>query len=182
MKLMKSTSMSNILLAGYATPYDCIQNIIQDVFVDVSVYIESIINGKTNLFKKHSIMRVLLLFRLIMDYEYSRPFFRSAIEDSIISIEDLNIEDDIKTTSLFLLDITYRTLGGENVFENMIRKPNNQIPVHIRLAVNHETDYIKRLGGDIKKYKRTIKRTLLNTSEIDYLYNKEIRFLPKKMK
>ena len=181
MKLMKSTSMSNILLAGYATPYGCIQSIIQDVFVDVSEYIESIINGKTNLFERHSIMRVLFLFRLIMDYGYSRPFFRDAIEHNLITIEDLSIEYDIKATSLFLLDIVYKTLGGENIFENMIKKPNNQIPVHIRLAMNHETDYIKRLKGDIKKYKRTIKRTLLNTGDIDYLYNKEIRFLPKKM-
>ena len=174
--------MSNILLAGYATPYDCIQNIMQDVFVDVAGYIEGIINGKTDLFKKFSIMRVLFLFRLTMDYGYSRPFFRDAIEYSLINIEDLNIEDDIKATSLFLLDIVYRTLGGEEIFANMIKKPSSQIPVHIRLAVNHETDYIKRLEGNIKKYKRTIKKTLLNTGDIDYLYNKEIRFLPKKMK
>ena len=182
MQFMKSTTMANILLAGYATPYTYIQNSIQSIFIDTSRHIESIISGQTDLFKKHSIMRTLFLFRLMMDYEYSRPFFKTAIEDSLIKVEDLNIEENIKATSLFLLDIVYRALGGENVFENMIKKPVNHVPVHIRLAVNHETDYTKRLGGDIKKYKRTIKRTLLNTGDIDYLYNKEIRFLPEKAK
>ena len=107
-------------------------------------------------------------------------FFKRAIEDSLIEIEDLDIEDNVKATSLFLLDIAYRTLGGENIFEGMIKKLDDRIPVHIRLAINHETDYTKRLGVDLKKYRKTIKRTLLGKSSTDYLYNKEIRLLPKK--
>ena len=177
-KFMKAVNMTNILLAGYATPYDCIQKIIQNTFIDTSEYIENILNGETVLFEKHSVMRTLCFFRIMMDYEYSRPFFKQAIED-------LNIADNVKATSLFLLDIVYRTLGGENIFERMIKKPNYRIPAHIQLAVDHETDHIKRLGGGLKKYKRTIKKTLFDTKQkdsINDLYAKEIRFLPNQVK
>ena len=180
MIFMKTANMANILLAGYATPYSFIQNIIQNTFVDISEYLENIIHGKTDLFNRYSTMQILLLFRLMMDYEYSRPFFKKAIEESLIEIEDLDIEDNVKSTSLFLLDIAYRTLGGENIFEGMIKKLDDRIPVHIQLAINHETDYVKRLGVDLKKYRKTIKRTLLRKGSTDYLYDKEIRFLPKK--
>lgn len=180
MTFMKAANMANILLAGYATPYKSVKNIIQNIFVDISEYLESVISGKTILFNKYSTMRILFFFRLMMDYEYSRPFFKRAIEESLIEVEDLDIEDNVKATSLFLLDIAYRTLGGENIFEGMIKKLDDRIPVHIRLAINHETDYMKRLGVDLKKYRKTIKRTLLGKSSTGYLYNKEIRFLPKK--
>ena len=184
-KFMKAVNMTNILLAGYATPYECIQKIIQNTFIDTSEYIENILNGETVIFEKHSVMRTLCFFRIMMDYEYSRPFFKQAIEDSLIKIEDLNIDDNVKATSLFLLDIVYRSLGGENIFERMIKKPNYRVPVHIQLAVDHETDHIKRLGGGLKKYKRTIKKTLWDTKQkdsINDLYAKEIRFLPTQVK
>ena len=179
-KLMKAINMTNILLAGYATPYDCVQKIIQNTFIDTSEYIESIIKGETAIFQKYSVMSTLCFFRVMMDYEYSRPFFKQAIEDSLINIEELNIANEVKATSLFLLDIVHRTLGGENIFEQMIKKLNHQIPVHIQLAVYHETEYMKRLGGGLKKYKRTLKKTLLDTNKagsINYLYAKEIRRL-----
>ena len=59
MTFMKAANMANILLAGYATPYKSIKNIIQNIFVDISEYLESVFSGKTNLFNKYSTMRIL---------------------------------------------------------------------------------------------------------------------------
>lgn len=116
-----------------------------------------------------------------MDYEYSRPFFQQAIEGSLIKIEDANIEDGVKATALFLLNLSHASLGGENIFSSMIGKMKNKIPVHIQLAINHETDAMQTLGGDIKKFKRAMKRGLLNekrANSTNSLYDKELRYLP----
>ena len=180
-KVMKAINMANILLAGYATPYDHIQNILKSIFIDTSEHIENVLNKRVENsgFYKLSIMRTLFFFRLIMDHEYSRPFFKKAIENGLIEIEDLNIDDNIKATSLFLLNLAHASLDGEDIFTGMIRKLGNRIPPHILLAINHETDVIQNVKGDIKKFKRTLQKSLLSEkSNIGYLYNKQIRYLP----
>lgn len=182
-KILKAINMANILLAGYATPYSHIQEILRSVFIDTSQYLEDIFNRKItdSTLGKLSTMSVLLFFRIMMDYEYSRPFFKQAIEDSLIEIEQLDVHDNVRATSLFLLNLAYASLDGENIFTDMINKLGNRIPAHIKLAIDHETDIMENVGGDIKKFKRTVKRQLLSERRIDkveYLYNKQIRYLP----
>ncbi|MGR3913367.1 MAG: NACHT domain-containing protein [Gammaproteobacteria bacterium] len=189
-KIMKAINMANILLAGYATPYARIQGILQSVFIDASDYLESVIGGKmeNSALAKLSAMRVLFFFRIVMDYEYSRPFFKQAIEDSLIRIEDLDIDDNVKAATLFLLNLAYVSLDGENIFSGMIKKLGNRIPAHIQLGINHETDYMHQVGADVKKFKRVVKRSLLSASKgpaggrsrVSGLYTKEIRYLPKR--
>jgi len=189
-KIMKAINMANILLAGYATPYASIQEILQSIFIDASDHLESVIGGKlpSSALAKHSTMHALFFFRIIMDYEYSRPFFKQAIEESLIRIEELDIADNVKAASLFLLNLAYVSLDGENIFSGMIEKLGKRIPAHIQLAINHETDYKRQVGADIKKFKRVVKRSLLSASKgsagrgsrVSDLYTKEIRYLPKR--
>ncbi|MDA8002168.1 MAG: NACHT domain-containing protein [Alphaproteobacteria bacterium] len=188
-KIMKAINMANILLAGYATPYACIQKVLQSVFIDTSIYAESVIGGKMkdSALARLSIMHVLAFFRIVMDYEYSRPFFKQAIEESLNQIEGLDIDDNVKAASLFLISLAHRSLGGENIFSGMIEKLGNRIPAHIQLAINHETDYLRQVGKDVKKFKRSVKRRLLSADKrsvgrggrVHDLYTKEIRYLPK---
>ena len=187
-KIMKSINTANILLAGYATPYNRIQEILESIFINTSQYLEDVFSRKIENSKlnKLSVMHVLLFFRIVMDYEYSRPFFKQAIEDSLIQIEESNIEDNVKATSLFLLSLAHASLDGENIFASMIEELGNKIPAHIRLAINHETDIMKHVDGNVKKFKRTVKRNLLSVektsrgkvSSVSDLYNKQIRYLP----
>ena len=182
-KVMKSIGMANILLAGYATPYMYVKEMLRCTFIDISKYLDDVFNRKieNSGLNEHSVMRVLFFFRFVMDYEYSRPFFGQAIEDSLIEIEDLDIEDDVKATALFLLNLPHQSLGGENVFSGMIKKLGDQIPVHIKLAINHETDLLEHYDGNVMKFKKTIRKNLLNkrkTDSVRYLYDKNIQYLP----
>lgn len=186
-KILKAINMANILLAGYATPYCHIQEILKSIFIDTSQYLDDVFSRRVidSSLSKHSTMRVLLFFRIMMDYEYSRPFFKQAIEDSLIEIEELDIQDNVKATSLFLLNLANASLGGEDIFIDMVKNLGNRIPAHIKLAINHETDIMKNVGKDIKKFKRTVKRQLLSarkSDQIKYLYNEQIRYLPSLMK
>ena len=182
-KILKAINMANILLAGYATPYCHIQEILRSVFIDTSQYLDDVFSRKISdsAWDKLSTMGVLFFFRLIMDYEYSRLFFKPAIEDSLIEIEELDIQDDVRATSLFLLNLANASLGGEDIFVDMVKNMGNRIPAHIKLAINHETNIMQNVGGDIKKFKRAVKRQLLSARQsdgVEYLYNKQIRFLP----
>ena len=182
-KILKSIGMANILLAGYATPYISIAEILKCTFIDISKYLDDVFNRKieNSVLNEHSVMHVLFLFRIVMDSEFSRPFFMGAIENSLIEIEDLDIEDDVKATALFLLNLPHQSLGGENVFSGMIEKLGNLIPVHIKLAINHETDLLEHYDGNVMKFKKTIRKNLLNkrkTDSVRYLYDKNIQYLP----
>lgn len=182
-KILKAINMANILLAGYATPYSRIQEILKSIFIETSQYLDDVFSRRVtdSSLSKHSIMRVLHFFRIIMDYEYSRQFFKRAIEDSLIEIEGLDIQDNVRATSLFLLNLANASLGGEDIFIDMVKSLGNRIPAHIKLAINHETDIMENVGKDIKKFKRTVKRQLLSarqSDQIKYLYNEQIRYLP----
>lgn len=191
-KIMKAINMSNILLAGYTTPYECIQKQLRSVFIDTAEYAESLIGGKMkdSPLAQLTVMHVLAFFRIVMDYEYSRPFFKRAIEDSLIQIEDLDIADNVKAASLFLLNLSHQSLDGENIFSGMIKNLGSRIPVHIQLAIDIETDRLSKLDGDIKKFKRAVTRSLQSADRrtvgrkgfrgrVHDLYTKEIRHLPK---
>ena len=179
--VLKAMNMSNILLAGYASPYDGIQKALQNTFVETSEYVEDIINGRVDAkIASLSTMHVLIIFRIIMDYKYSRDFFKRAIEESILRMEDMKISDNVKSTSMFLINMPYKSLGGDNVFESMIQKiSQNNIPMHIRLAIKHESDAMENFGHNLKKFVRHMKRSV-NKLEIAPLYFKQIKNLPNK--
>ena len=179
--VLKAVNMSNILLAGYASPYDSIQKALQNTFVETSAYLEDIINGRVDAkIASLPIMNVLFIFRIIMDYEYSRDFFKPAIEDSIVGMEDLKIPDNVKATSMFLINMPYRSLGGDNVFESIIQKINpNNIPIHIRLGIKHESDVMENLGNNLKKFVKHMKRRIRQL-DIVPLYSQQIKNLPHK--
>lgn len=182
-RILKAFNMANILLAAYATPYDVIEKVLESTFINLSRYLEDIFGGEIaeSGLVKHSVMRVLLFFRIAMDYYFSRPFFKEAIANSMIRIEELEIDDNVKSNSLFLLNMAHETQGGGNIFESMVEKLGNRIPAHIQLAIRHETDFMEKIGKDVQKFKRTIKKNLLiarRRENVSHLYDREIRYLP----
>lgn len=187
-KIMKSINMSNILLAGYASPNDAIQKALEDIFMDTAKYLNDVINGRVahSGFSTVSVMRTLSFFRIIMDNYYSRYFFRQAIEDSMIKIEELDTPDSIKATALFLLNLPYSRISEEKIFDSMIKNMGkNKIPLHIRLAIGHEADFLSDADSNLKNYVRAIKKSISkpdmkHRDTIEPLYHKQIGLLYNK--
>ena len=180
---MKIVNMANILLAGYTSPYKHTEEILCKTFTEAAKYVDDVIGGrkKTNAFKAFSTMSFLCLFRIIMDMEYSRPFFKKAIKNSLLTTEEENFDNQsVKALTLFLLNISHSTLGGEDIFSGMIEKMKNQIPGYVRLAINHETDRMKNLSPRIKRYKKSIKKTLLSKEQetgVFPMYHKKLELI-----
>lgn len=179
--IMKSVNMSNILLAGYASSYDSINGVLKDVFIDAAEYLEGVINRKIESprLSELPIMHLLFIFRVMMDYEYSRNFFKESIDQNMLDIHDINMPDNIKATALFLLNMPYRTLGGGNIFEDLIDSiGRNRIPIHIQLAIKHESDFMEEeiTGAKLRKFSKYMNRKLHNAgNEITSLYDKSIK-------
>lgn len=180
--ILKLVNISNILLAGYATEYNYIESAIEKTFIDIADYVEDIIHGNKpeSYFSNLSTMHLLCLIRTIVACEYSYPFFIPAIESALIKIQDnKDISTDTKANALFLTHIAYANLGGEDIFTDMINKKEIDIPIHIKLAIDHETHFMKKVSKDVKKYKRALEKGLRKKQDIHYLYNKKIIDIPK---
>lgn len=182
-KVLKALNMSEILLAAYSTDKDVIKDVLKSTFLQLADYLDGVLSRKqkTKLLAKLPIMRILLIFRVLAEDRYARHFFTNAIEDSMLEIEDANIDDGAKATALFLLNLPYRVLGGEDVFDGMIQKMGDKIPLHIRLGIQHETNFSDAVSPNIKKFKRSMDKYMhkhgKRLSHIS-LYQEEIRFLP----
>jgi len=160
-RLLKIVNLGNMLLAGYGSPYDAIEEAIKVVFVEASKLMLDTISSKTKLeLTKFSEMHIVWLFRHLMSETYNYEFFSSAVENAMIDIaSDHKLGFDVIASALFLLDTSQTSGEIENLFDNLSTPEMlKRAPVSIQLAVTHEAkdrkiqnQHTKRIGRNIRK-------------------------------
>lgn len=180
LKYLKLINMGNFLMAANQTPFDKISESICEIFIEAGlIFNESRKGDVIDSLSKFSEMQLLCLFRHIMTEGYCYDFFKSAIESSMLVVEDrADLATEEKAIVLFLLNTVYMGLGGEEIFEGMIAKLGMDIPVSIQLAIRHEASSNSLLGGGIKKVHRNIKNMLSKMGAkqiLEDLYEKPLK-------
>lgn len=160
-RLLKIINMGNIMLAAYTSPYECIKKGVRQVFLDSSNYLLDTINGNIDTrLSAFPQMQLIAIFRHFLADAYGYAFFNDAIEEAMYDIDnDKTLDNDIKCTSLFLLntaksDQTLSDLFKEFSSTEMIAKT----PFSIQLAISQEAQMYGCHNNHIKKVKRHLKK------------------------
>lgn len=166
-QLLKIINLSNILLAGYQSPYESIKNGIEKIFVETAQLYINICKGKTDSkLRNFSEMNLLAIFRWIMSDAYGYEFFSGAIDEAIINIaERKDIDNDVMITAIFLLNTSQVKPIIENLFSSIASNDLlRNAPMAVQLAIKHESIDQNILNAHIKKIDKNIKRTISNRS------------------
>ncbi|MBE8718797.1 restriction endonuclease [Cellvibrio polysaccharolyticus] len=185
LKFLKFINFGNILMAANQTKYSEITNSIRSVFLEAAKSFTEGRKGDTvETLSRLSEMQLLCFYRHIMCDSYGYDFFKTAIEASMIEIEDdTSISLEERCGALFLLNTVYLTIGGEDIFDNMIEKFGANIPLSIQLAIQHECSMARISGGELSKLHRNIKKMFSKLGAkqmLSDLYEKPIRIIKQK--
>ena len=192
---LKLINMSNYLLAAYATPYSQVSEATTNVLIDAGQLFYDISSKEIDSpFATLSHMQMLFFMQYLMRENYSYDFFKQAIEESAVRIDDNKTLPTLsKIYSLYFLNITYIQLGENKSFEILLKHYADDLPLGIRLAMLNESKSSKERTSLMKKQDRRIKEFLKNSplskelrfkdnsplaQEITKLYERPINLLP----
>ena len=164
---LKIINLSNILLAGYQSPYETIRSAIETIFIDAAEIYIGICKGKIeSKLAGLSEMHLLGLFRYLMAESYGYEFFSDAIDSAILNIsENTTFEPEVATTALFLLDTAQVNPIIENLFSSIASKGMiEKAPMAVQLAIGHEARDKSINNMHTKKIDRNIKRMITHHS------------------
>ena len=182
-KILKVINLSNILLAGYLSPYDVISKGVEIAYREAVEHYFEIVNRDIDTpLAEFTEMQLLAIFRYMLSDGYSYEFFHPAIEDALIRIsDDKNLSIEHQALNMFLLNTTYLEVGGTDVFNAMIENLGKNLPLTIQLAITHEADSLKLKSTSVRKvYKNINKNVKDNKSlrgKIKSVYEKPINKL-----
>lgn len=127
-RFLKTLNYGSFLLAGYQTPYANIEKNIKNIFIESAELYDQIRSGKVeSQLAIYSEMQLTAIFRFVLADAYGYSFFKNALETAMLEIEDEDLDDHVKASSLFFLNLAYLDCGGDNIFESMIEKLGNKI-------------------------------------------------------
>ncbi|MCS4306090.1 energy-coupling factor transporter ATP-binding protein EcfA2 [Rheinheimera pacifica] len=184
-KVLKMINMGNILLAGYSTEYKVITSALAQTFSEAGVYFSDIVKtGKTSIFSSFSEMKLLSLLRYVMADSYGYEFFTDAIEEAMVLIDENNdLEDIHKMYALFFLQTSLVSPSIENLFEHLIEKYKEALPMSIALGIAHETrnlDMKNKFTAKVMRYLRKVTQDRDVQQHINFLYERPIKQLLNK--
>jgi len=172
-KWLKIVNMPNYLLAAYTTPYEIVSEGVYNLIIEASNLYNDIVNGNLlSPFSSLPRMHILYIMQRIIRETFSYEFFKSAIEDAALRVNESEFGNDIKAYSLFFLNVAYIDLGAEQSFDFMLREMTEPLPIDVALAFRHESDKLKEYTTLMKKQDKRISKTLKHNSSLRAMVNK----------
>lgn len=170
-KAMRIFNMANFLLAGFATPYENIENGIRSVMVGAAEYYDEIQTGKIKSpLRSCSEMQLLWMFQLIVRNCYSYSFFLSAIENAALHIgTDPKLPDKIKAYALFFLNVTYIETGGKDGFDFILKDYAKLLPLSVQIGISTEAKKLDTKTALMKRQDKAIRNSLKNSRQMHAL-------------
>lgn len=172
-------NMSNYFLAGFSTPYEIISKNLYKVILEASkLYIE-IVQGKIDApFNFFPEIHVLFLFQFFIRENYSYEFFKDAVDELNVNIDDAECTEDEKLYGLFFVGVIAMDLGVKDPFDFLLEKYNSRIPIQLKLALSHEAKRLKHISSyvkkSIKKFHQNTRGNVSLNKHIEILYSKSI--------
>ena len=97
-------------------------------------------------------------------------FFKSALEDSAVALEQYNELGEHITYAKFFIAATLNELGDKDSFESLIE--NNKLDILINLGITHATDDAVIISMTVDKYLNKFnKKNRTNNDMSSYIFN-----------
>jgi hypothetical protein len=175
--------MSNYMLAAYATPYTVISETTTKILLEAGLLFDDVVSKRVDSpFAVLSHMQLLHFMQYLMRGNYSFDFFKNALEDSVVQIDDSNAPTSIKAYSMYFLNSAYIELGATETFDILLKKYSQDLPLDINLLIHYETKDLKTRSDLMKKQDRRIKHILKDNASLNHdvkiLYESPIKSLP----
>lgn len=156
-------------LASYLTPYNKIAEGVLSSYIDAGKLYVDILNGNTDIpLKEFSPVALLCIFTKCLSNNYSYEFFKSALEDLSVKIENYEEIGEHIDYARFFIASTLNELGDKSSFDTLVE--NKQLGILINLGITHVTDDSGMLSTTVDKYlKKFNKKTRNNHDMSDYI-------------
>ncbi len=156
-------------LASYLTPYNKITEGVLSSYIDAGKLYVDILNGNTDIpLKEFSPVALLCIFTKCLSNNYSYEFFKSALEDLSVKIEQYEEIGEHIDYARFFIASTLNELGDKSSFDSLVE--NKQLGILLNLGITHVTDDSGMLSTTVDKYlKKFNKKTRNNHDMSDYI-------------
>jgi DNA-binding NarL/FixJ family response regulator len=163
----KMINMSNFYLAAYKTPYKYVQENFHKIMLEGALLFQQIVNKEIKSpFGNFPEVHILWFFQEILRDSYGYEYFKKAIDDVQLRIDDENVTDSTKMYALFFTAVTSFDLGIKNPFGYLMSKYGKQLPVQLRIATLHETENHKLQNDVLKKQAKKLKQSIKLDPEV----------------
>lgn len=178
---LKIINMANFYLAAYATPYNIVADGLSKIFLEAACLFKDIISGNVKApFKNISHMGMLYFMQLIIRETYAYDYFKNAIVDAAMIINDSkDYDNETKAYAIFFLNVTYIDLKGTDSFDFLLKDFINHMPIDLSLAVQHESKNLPSRSKYMKKQDRYIKSITMDDKDKDRPIRSKIESLYK---
>jgi len=175
-KILRLINLSNIFLAAHTTPYSFFKNNLYIVFTEAAhLYINDVLKEKKSIFAKFPQLIALWWLQLVIKESYAFNFFKNALEDTVLIIDDMNIDEINKIYSLFFLGTTGLKLKIYEPFKYLLTKYKDKLPYDISVGIENEISINKIKDESVLKLKKWLDRKLSKTNRSIF---KEISEIP----
>ena len=177
---MRLVNIPNYLLAGFASPYNVIEEAVSTAMLEAAELYTDVAEGKVNSpFAVFPKMHFLWLVQMLIRKNYSYDFLKRAGDLAAISL-DANCTDRRKCAlALFFLSVVSRELGEKSCFDFLIQNYQKDLLLEVELGIRHETDDDKKRSQLVKKLDQRVDRALRDNpslkSFVTSLYERPIR-------
>lgn len=171
-------------LASYLTPYNKITKGVLNSYIDAGKLYVDIISGNTDVpLKQFSPVALLCIFTKCLSNNYSYDFFKSALEDLSVAIDNEQEIGKHMDYAKFFIASTLNELGDKNAFDELISK--NNLDILINLGITHVTDDTGVISVAVDKYLKKFNKKMRTNHDmsgyISSLYDKptsELKIAP----
>ncbi|MGD2980617.1 NACHT domain-containing protein [Escherichia coli] len=156
-------------LASYLTPYSKITQGVLSSYIDAGKLYVDILRGNTDvLLKEFSPVALLCIFTKCLNNNYSYDFFKSALEDLSVAIDnEQDIGEHIDYAKFFIAS-TLNELGDANSFDELISR--NNLDILINLGISHVTEDSGMISIAVDKYLKKFNKKRKNNYDMsDYI-------------
>jgi hypothetical protein len=160
-KWLKLTGLSNMFLAANETPYSFFQENLYKVFLNAAeIFVEDISIKCNSFFSGFPKLVALWWIQFIIRESYDFDFFKKALEDTALILDDMVIDEKVKIYSLFFLGTLSLRLGVYEPFNFLLEKYKEKLPEDIIIGVKCEIVNSKTKQKDLLKSKKWLDRRI----------------------
>ncbi len=175
---LKLINMANIFLAGYASPYDVIENSLHMVFLNFAKLYNKIINKEIDS-PFCSLPELLFLWwtQLAIRECYAYDFFNRALESVVIKIDDSDEPEEIKAYAIFFVSIVGIELNNIEPLDFFLKKYREKLPLTVQIGLHSETKSIDIQSKTLKQYLKWLSRRVhrIQKTVFEQLYETPIK-------
>lgn len=159
----------SFFLASYLTPYKKITKGVLSSYVDAGKLYVDILKGNTDIpLKEFTPVALLCIFTRCLSNNYCYDFFKPALEDLLVAIEQYDEIGEHIDYAKFFIAATLNELGDKNAFDDLIE--NNNLDILINLGITHVTEDSGMISVAVDKYLKKFNRKRKNNHDMsDYI-------------